>query len=262
VSAAGIADGFFWGEGISLHFGGITALHQAAFSVPRGTLQAIIGPNGAGKTSLFNVITGFYRMDGGEIYLEGRRISHLPPHRVAREGIVRTFQNLELFGNMTVLENVLTGGHLHGRYGLVDVLLRTPRFFREERALRERAGAALDFVGLSAVRDLPAGYLPFGSARLLEIARALCAEPRILLLDEPAAGLNLKETEALGGLIRRIVETGVTVLLVEHDMDLVMEISDHVLVLSYGEVIARGKPAEVQRDAAVIEAYLGGSARC
>ncbi len=262
MSTEGVTEAFFRGEGISLHFGGITALHQAGFSVPRGALQAIIGPNGAGKTSLFNVITGFYRMDGGEIYLEGRRISRLPPHQVAREGIVRTFQNLELFGNMTVLENVLTGGHLHGRYGMLDCLLRTPRFFREERALRERAEAALDFVGLWAARGLPAGYLPFGSARLLEIARALCAEPRILLLDEPAAGLNLKETEALGRLIRRIVETGVTVLLVEHDMDLVMEISDHVLVLCNGEVIARGRPAEVQREAAVIDASLGGKTRC
>lgn len=248
---------FFHGEGITLRFGGITALHDVAFTVRRRGLQAIIGPNGAGKTSLFNVITGFYRMEDGEIFLEGKRISGLPPHAVARAGIVRTFQNLEIFSNMTVLENALTGGHMLGKYGPLDFFLRTPRFFREERQMRDRAGAALDFVGLFAQRDLPAGHLPFGSQRLLEIARALCAEPGILLLDEPAAGLNIKESAALGELIRRIVDRGVTVVMVEHDMDLVMRVSDRVLVLNYGEVIASGTPAEVQRDAAVIAAYLG-----
>jgi branched-chain amino acid transport system ATP-binding protein len=248
---------FFHGEGITLRFGGITALRDVAFTVRKGALQAIIGPNGAGKTSLFNVITGLYRMEDGEIFLEGKRLSGLPPHAVARAGIVRTFQNLEIFSNMTVLENVLTGGHLLGKYGPVDLFFRTPRFFREERRLRDRAAAALDFVGLFAQRDLPAAHLPFGSQRLLEIARALCAEPGILLLDEPAAGLNIRETAALGELIRRIVDRGVTVVMVEHDMDLVMRVSDRVLVLNYGEVIAGGTPAEVQRDASVIAAYLG-----
>jgi branched-chain amino acid transport system ATP-binding protein len=250
-------EAFFRGDGITLRFGGITALSGVGFQVRRNSLQAVIGPNGAGKTSLFNVITGFYRMDDGEVHLEGKRISGLPPHGVARNGIVRTFQNLEIFTNMTVLENVLTGGHLLGRYGPADFFFRTPRFFREERELRARAEAALDFVGLSAQRDLPAGQLPFGSQRLLEIARALSAQPRILLLDEPAAGLNMKETAALGELIRRIVSRGVTVVMVEHDMDLVMRISDRILVLNYGEVIASGTPAEVQRDASVVAAYLG-----
>ena len=248
---------FLCGEGITLHFGGVTALQDVSFAVERGVLQTIIGPNGAGKTSLFNVITGLYRMDAGDIHLDGRRISHFPPHAVARVGIVRTFQNLELFANMTALENVLTGGHLLTRYGALDWCLRSRRFRREEGELRAKAEAALAFVGLSAQQDVPAGNLPFGSARLLEIARTLCAEPKILLLDEPAAGLNLRETAVLGDIIRRIVDRGITAVMVEHDMDLVMRISDHVLVLNYGEVIATGTPAEVQRNPAVVAAYLG-----
>ena len=248
---------FFRGEGISLRFGGVTALQDVAFAVEPGQLQAIIGPNGAGKTSLFNVITGLYPLDAGEILLDGTRLTGAPTHVVARHGIVRTFQNLEIFANMTVLENVMTGEHLHGQYGALDALLRTRRFGREERRLRQQAEEALRFVGLQDVLGQPAGHLPFGSQRLLEIARALGAAPRILLLDEPAAGLNVKETEALGGLIRRIVDRGVTVLMVEHDMSLVMGISDRVLVLNYGEVIASGTPAAVQQNPAVIAAYLG-----
>lgn len=251
---------FFEGEGITLRFGGVTALRDVGFSVAEGTVHAMIGPNGAGKTSLFNVITGLYLPDSGTVRLGDRKLSGLPPHAVATAGIVRTFQNLEIFTNMSVLENVLTGAHLSGKYGPFDFFFRSPRFFREERRLRDEARAELSFVGLEGEAALPAGQLPFGSQRLLEIARALAARPRILLLDEPAAGLNIRETAALGELIRRIVSRGVTVVMVEHDMALVMDISDRVTVLNYGEVLADGTPAEVQRNPAVVAAYLGEEA--
>jgi branched-chain amino acid transport system ATP-binding protein len=247
----------FRGENIHLRFGGITALRDVSYAVRKGTLHAVIGPNGAGKTSLFNVITGFYRANAGDVFLEDQKISGLLPDQIARAGIARTFQNVEIFSNMTVLENVVTGGHLHKGYGAIDTFFRTPRFFRRERALREQAEALLDFVGLADLRNVQASQLPYGLRRLLEIARALGSEPKILLLDEPAAGLNMKETTSLGGLLRRIVDRGITVLLVEHDMDLVMDVSDRILVMNFGEVIAEGTSAEVQQDKSVIAAYLG-----
>jgi branched-chain amino acid transport system ATP-binding protein len=254
----GGGEGLFRAEGISLRFGGVQALSKVSFSVADGAVHALIGPNGAGKTSLLNVISGLYRPDEGEFRLAGERLTGLPVHAIARAGVVRTFQNLEVFTNMTVLENVLAGGHMRHRYGVVPVFFRTPPFRREERALEARAREELDFVGISPdLFDRTAGELPFGLQRLLEIARALCAAPRLLLLDEPAAGLNMRETEEMGRLVRRIAGRGVTVLLVEHDMTLVMSVSDRVLVLNRGEVLAEGSPAEVQRNDAVVAAYLG-----
>jgi branched-chain amino acid transport system ATP-binding protein len=257
-ASTGAAPALFRADGISLRFGGVQALSRVSFSVAEGAVHALIGPNGAGKTSLLNVVSGLYRPDEGEFRLGETRLTGLPVHAIARAGVVRTFQNLEIFTNMTVLENVLTGGHLRHRYGAFPLFFRTPRFHREEKALLERALEALDFAGIPPeLHDRPAGELPFGIQRLLEVARALCSGPRLLLLDEPAAGLNMRETEVMGRLVRRIVGRGVTVMLVEHDMALVMAVSDRVLVLNRGEVLAEGSPAEVQRNDAVVAAYLG-----
>ncbi|ROR32490.1 ABC transporter ATP-binding protein [Inmirania thermothiophila] len=245
-------------EGLEKAFGGVMAVADLSFEVPEGSVYAVIGPNGAGKTTLFNMLSGVYTPTAGRIEFAGRRIDGLPPHRVARLGIARTFQNLQVFFNMTVLENVMVGCHLRGRTGLVAAALRLPRILREERQMRAWAEEALAFCGLEAYAGREAAALPYGILKRLEIARALAAQPRMLLMDEPAAGLNDTETLEMRGLIRRICERGVTVLLVEHNMGLVMEVSDTVLVLDYGRRLTEGSPEQVQNDPEVIAAYLGG----
>jgi branched-chain amino acid transport system ATP-binding protein len=245
-------------QGVTVRFGGVTALADVALDVRPGTITSVIGPNGAGKTTLLGAITGMVRPASGSVTLNGRDITARPAHARARAGIVRTFQNLEVFTNMTVLENVMTGCHRHVRYSALAALLRTPRYRREEQRCRAHAMDRLAFVGLDDLAQAPAGDLAFGRQRALELARAIAADPALLLLDEPAAGLNMAETRALGALIRRIRDDlGVTVVLVEHDMDLVMTISDEIMVLNHGCNLALGTPQQIQKNPEVVRAYLG-----
>jgi branched-chain amino acid transport system ATP-binding protein len=238
-------------------FGGLTALDHVSFTARQGEITGVIGPNGAGKTTLFNIITGIYSRTAGSVTLEGRDVSGLPPERLAPLGLVRTFQNIELFGQMTVLENVMVGLHTKSRSGFFSCALKLPWHLREERRIRQQARELLEFVGIGELADTVAANLPFGKGRLLEIARALALQPRIVLMDEPAAGLNSRETYELGLLIRRIRESGVTVVLVEHDMELVMDVCDAIVVLNLGRKLAEGTPRQIQENPAVIAAYLG-----
>lgn len=242
---------------LEVRFGGVTALQEVKYEVPRGVIQAIIGPNGAGKTTLFNCISGRTAPTSGTISLEGREIQGLAPHRIAELGISRTFQHVALFKRMSVLENVMLGRHPRTRCGFLAAGFRVGGMRAEERRIHEKAFEYLDLVGLADSAGLDAGTLPAGKQKILEIARALATEPRLLLLDEPAGGLNMRETEELGELIQEIRELGITVMLVEHDMNLIMDISDRILVLNYGKVLASGTPAEIKENSAVIEAYLG-----
>jgi branched-chain amino acid transport system ATP-binding protein len=244
-------------QGITKVFGGLIALEEVSFSVEDGTIIGIIGPNGAGKTTLFNIVSGIYPQNSGNVYLGGKDISRFAPEKLARLGLVRTFQNVELFGQMTVLENVMVGLHTKSKSGILSCAFKLPGHIREEKYIRERGLQWLEFTGMVDSAEVTAGNLPFGKGRLLEIARALALEPRMILMDEPAAGLNSRETIGLAVLIRRIRESGVTVVLVEHDMDLVMDICDAVVVLNLGRKLAEGTPREIQENTAVIAAYLG-----
>ncbi|HJV36300.1 ABC transporter ATP-binding protein [Geomonas sp.] len=244
-------------DGIGKRFGGLTALEGISFNVTKGAITGIIGPNGAGKTTLFNVATGIYAPSQGAVLLEGKNISAFPPEKRARLGLVRTFQNIELFGKMTVLENVMVGLHTQSKSGLFSCAFRMPWQMSEERRIRETALKWLDFVGIPELAEVEAGTLSFGKGRLLEIARAMALEPKLLLMDEPAAGLNSRETAELAELIKRIRDLGITVALVEHDMDLVMDICDNLVVLNLGTMLAEGTPREIQDNPAVVTAYLG-----
>jgi branched-chain amino acid transport system permease protein len=246
-------------SGLEKAFGGVRALADVSLTVEAGRVHALIGPNGAGKTTLVNILSGYYRPDHGHVAIDGRRIDLRSLHHAAQRGVVRTFQNIRLFGDMTAREHVMVGAELGGRANMLGALFNTPRSRREQARREAIADELLGLVGLAAHADLPGSTLAYGHRRLLEIARALAASPRALLMDEPAAGLVAGEIEALGALILQLREQGLAIVLVEHHMDLVMQVSDVVTVLDYGQVIAHGEPAVVQRDQAVIEAYLGGA---
>jgi branched-chain amino acid transport system ATP-binding protein len=244
-------------EGLGIDFGGVRAVDEVSLTVNAGEIFAIIGPNGAGKTTLFNMISGLYRAPRGKVFLDGAEVTNQPAHILAQKGLSRTFQNLQIFFRMTALENVMVGRHLHENRNVLAHLFRLPSVIAQNRASRRRAEELLALVGLSKLGNRPAGELPYGALKRLEIARALAAEPRVLLLDEPAAGCNAVETAEVDAVIQKIAAQGITVVLVEHDMRLVMKISNRIHVLDQGRTLAQGSAQEVRTNPAVVAAYLG-----
>lgn len=242
---------------LSKRFGGLQAVDEVSFSVPQGVIKALIGPNGAGKTTLFNLISGVLRPDRGSVTFDGRQVQGLRPHQVAVKGIARTYQHIRLFPKMTALENIMIGRHIHSRAGFIAGMLSLPFTRKEEKAIAWKAREVMEFLGIAELADADATSLAYGQQRVVELGRALACEPKLLLLDEPAAGLNMRETAEMAALISRIRDRGITVFLVEHDMSLVMNISDEILVLSYGQKIADDRPLAIQKNSDVIKVYLG-----
>jgi branched-chain amino acid transport system ATP-binding protein len=247
-------------EHLSKSFGGVHAVQDVSFTVREGAIHSVIGPNGAGKTTLFNLVSGIYTPTSGKIMFNGEDVAGMAPDALARRGLSRTFQNLQVCMNMTAIDNVMVGSHLRLNQNLFASMLRLPAVRRQDAECRDEAARLMQFVGVGKYLDADASQMPYGALKRLEIARALAARPKILLLDEPAAGLNHTETGEIEALIRKVAQSGVTVLLVEHDMKLVMNLSDHILVLDYGKTLAEGTAAEVRANPDVIAAYLGAAA--
>ena len=246
-------------ENVTVRFGGVVAVNDVSMHVEKGKVTGLIGPNGAGKTTLFNTINGVQKTPEGHVYFEGKEITNGKGYKLCEAGISRTYQQINLFLSMSVLNNVMIGQHCRIPYGLVGSLFHTPKMRRQEQAAREECIKCLELVGMADKKDLPAGALAYGEQRLIETARALATKPKVLLLDEPAAGMNATEKLTLNNIIQNITKMGITVLIIEHDMAVIMEISDYVYVMDDGYLIAEGTPVEVQNNPAVIAAYLGGA---